>query len=287
MKTSTLNFSDRGAAAPPESFRPNWRLGAVQTAGKQHRENQTPCQDAALAGIIKARPFLIVCDGRGSSAVSHEGAQAAVKAFSRAVWKLEPLLADCLDRAKGKSAGAAWEKISSVLLRELTMEQKFLAKTHGRAARDFEFTLIGAIMGTRHFGWLQVGDSCLAVQRSNHLALVAAPQQGRYANETEFVSPCERTEAVALRGIEPTKGVLGLAAFSDGVALKLVNSATNKPAAGVGQIMDRLATGQWTSEHLQSYSLWVQYPEACFGLVGWDGEGWRAATSTRRTMFRC
>ena len=35
------------------------------------------------------------------------------------------------------------------------------------------------------------------------------------------------------------------------------------------------------------YSLWVQYPEACFGLVGWDGEGWRAATSTRRTMFRC
>lgn len=66
---------------------------------------------------------------------------------------------------------------------------------------------------------------------------------------------------VALRGIEPTKGVLGLAAFSDGVALKLVNSATNEPAAGVGQIMNRLATGQWTPEHLQSYlenPFWLQ-----------------------------
>jgi len=34
-------------------------------------------------------------------------------------------------------------------------------------------------------------------------------------------------------------------------------------------------------------SLWVEFPEACFGLEGVENEEWRADISTSRTMFRC
>jgi len=35
------------------------------------------------------------------------------------------------------------------------------------------------------------------------------------------------------------------------------------------------------------YSLWVQYPEACFGLAGWDDGEWKVATFISATMCRC
>ena len=35
------------------------------------------------------------------------------------------------------------------------------------------------------------------------------------------------------------------------------------------------------------HSLWVRYPEACFGMDWWEREGWRVVTSTRVTMCRC
>ena len=36
---------------------------------------------------------------------------------------------------------------------------------------------------------------------------------------------------------------------------------------------------------LQLYSHWVEYPEACFGLDGWEGEEWRVDTFISGTMY--
>jgi hypothetical protein len=35
------------------------------------------------------------------------------------------------------------------------------------------------------------------------------------------------------------------------------------------------------------HSRWVRYPEACFGLVGREVEGWKVATFIEVTMNRC
>ena len=35
------------------------------------------------------------------------------------------------------------------------------------------------------------------------------------------------------------------------------------------------------------YSLWVQYPEACFGFAGVENEGWKVNISTSSTMCLC
>jgi beta-galactosidase len=50
---------------------------------------------------------------------------------------------------------------------------------------------------------------------------------------------------------------------------------------------DQVEVTRRTKGGTDFYSLWVQYPEACFGFVGGENEGWKVTTSTSRTMFPC
>ncbi len=266
MPTFKLNPAvDPFAADSTKDLSCPWSHGALRTIGSEHLRRQIPCQDAALAET-NSRPFAVVCDGRGSAKLSHHGSLAGVTAIKRAVRVLEPMIADCLDCAESSTAADAWDRLAVVLLRWLMDEQLALAKTHTCPPEQFDFTLAAIIVGSKHVGWVQVGDSCLAVQRSSTVSLVAKPQRGEWAGQTEFVRPSSRTSAVALRGLIPASGVTGLVAFSDGVAAKLVNALTEEPAPGIGQILDRLASASWSDEQLQAYL------EKPFWLEGGDDD---------------
>ena len=65
----------------PAPIRPRWSALAASIPGSGHIRRALPCQDASRA-ILSPRPALIVCDGRGSATHSHDGAHAAIDAFS-------------------------------------------------------------------------------------------------------------------------------------------------------------------------------------------------------------
>ncbi len=231
-----------------------WQAGAATTAGQRHGRDGRPCQDAARASG-GPRPYVIVCDGRGSSPLSQHGAAAALDVLDNTLWSIEPLLARCLDSLDPGDplAAAGWRDAAHVLLRALMREQEALARRHGAAAADFEFTLSAAIVGRRGLGVVQVGDSCVVLQRGRDSALAARPQTGEYAGETYFVTPDPALIARAETPLLSADNITGILCMSDGVSCRWLHHRTLEPAPGVSQVLERLATGAWTEAQVQDY----------------------------------
>ena len=231
-----------------------WGAGSAVAIGQRHVEQGRPCQDAVRASV-GLHPFVMVCDGRGSSALSQHGSSAATVVVEGVLWCAEPLLQRCLDHLGPEDpfALAGWKDVSQLLLRSLIQAQEGLAREHGVSAAEFEFTLSLAVVGRRGLGVLQVGDSCLVLNRDGHATLAASPQTGAFAGETNFVSPTETDFRRAEMQILPVEQLTGIVGFSDGVSGKWLHHQTREVAPGVNQILDRLATGAWDENRVREY----------------------------------
>lgn len=231
-----------------------WRSGTATATGQRHVDQGRPCQDAARAAV-GLRPFVMVCDGRGSSAHSQHGSKSATIVVERMLWSAEPLLARCLDHLGPKDpfAIAGWRDLSLLLLRSLQQAQEGLAREHGVRATEYEFTLSLGVVGRRGLGVLQIGDSCLVLNRDGQTTLAASPQVGSFAGETNFVSPAETDFGMAELQLLPAEQISGIVGFSDGVSGKWIHHQTLGVAHGVTQILERLATGEWDESRLDAY----------------------------------
>ena len=97
-----------------------------------------------------------------------------------------------------------------------------LASLHRRPVTDFRSTLLVAVGGRSHWLWSRVGDGALVVERDGALKLLGETGKGEFANQTVFLGRELRPEQVQW-GLEPTLGMTGLAAMTDGAAERLVS----------------------------------------------------------------
>ena len=66
-----------------------WRVYAAAAIGSSHIEAGTPCQDAFAHTVAKDTLIGVVCDGAGSQALSHIGAQAVSSGVVARLQQLE------------------------------------------------------------------------------------------------------------------------------------------------------------------------------------------------------
>jgi len=229
----------------------NWSAAAACTAGAKHRRAGTPCQDACAAGS-EPFPYLIVCDGRGSSAESHLGSAAAVEALERALIGARGLFSRLLGGDDSTLTQILAPAAAELLYDTAAAVQKELSAIHELPAKSFEFTLLICVVGRARGFCLQVGDGALVIEDADGLRLLMTPQRGEFANITRFVqaaSTCEQSDWALFA----TYGLRSLAGLTDGTADKMIECATGAPTPGFRQMWSMLRGAELSSTDIETF----------------------------------
>ena len=232
----------------PEFCLPNqqWEALYEAVAGLSHRDARPPlpCQDAAIVAA-SPRPWVMVADGAGSSAVSEIGSQAVVTGLGRLASTLEKQLSSLLDDPQAitdetaRAQGLLFVKHAKGILDDL-------ATQHRRPQKDFRCTLLFAIQGKAHLLWVKIGDGALVVEQLRkdqgqlhpELRTLGEVGKGEFANQTTFIDDHLQPSDVQV-GIEPSHNLTGFAAMSDGAADRLVaNDGTQVSSQVSGWLHD-------------------------------------------------
>ena len=146
------------------------------------RATAASCADLSGASTLVA----VVSDGAGSAERSHVGADLACSCLVETIKALIGSGGRTVDVTRGFVV--AW-------LEAFRRTIAAYAEAEARPVRDFACTVVAAVIGDDASAFLQVGDGAIvlscAAEPADH-AYVFWPQEGEYANQTNFA-----TEAVA------------------------------------------------------------------------------------------
>ena len=242
-----------------------WSGVAVSVIGNDHIKRELPLQDASAA-IHSPRPAAVVCDGAGSAAMSHDGANAAVRAFRIAVAALEPLLGDCLDseRTPWGFADDLWRYAAGWICRALVAAKDEAARSGTGNPGDYEFTFAATVVGRLRTGFIQVGDGAICVcTRGGRCDLAFKPEKGRFANMTTFLDGKVVEKSGYMTRVMPTADVEGVLVMSDGPAVNMLDLMSMRPAPIVAQMVADYRNGESDRGDLLNYltgSQWTRDP---------------------------
>nr|WP_233094056.1 protein phosphatase 2C domain-containing protein [Azotobacter chroococcum] len=209
-------------------------------------------QDAALAGS-DPRPWLLLADGAGSSAVSELGARGVVSGLNCLLHTLDRQVATLLD-AEQTPAPEEGRRLALLLVKHARGLLADLAAEHRRPLKDFRCTLLLAIPGQRHLLWLKIGDGALVIERTQAAAAPGREQpagletlgragKGEFANQTTFVDEQLQPDDVQ-SGLLSMEGIGGVALMSDGAADRLVSRDGRQVSGQLGQWFQALREGR-------------------------------------------
>jgi hypothetical protein len=205
-----------------------WRTAYASVVGTSHSATGVECQDAGRCAVIQdsqGSDVLVaaVSDGAGTAPCSARGAALTVNAF--------------LDAASAEVSLAAGDLaffdhgFASRWLAGVRAEISLLAAAEGRSPKDYACTFLGAVVGNRAAGYVQIGDGAIVVLDgpSSQPRCVFWPQHGEFANSTFFVTQDGADEVLLLARSTCAEGesaVLEVAMFSDGLERLVLNFAT-------------------------------------------------------------
>jgi hypothetical protein len=231
----------------PSEYR-GWLAAAASIPGRSHIRAGIPCQDATAAGV-SPRPYLIVCDGRGSANHSDIGANAAVEAIVAQLDNAAELFGEVLDADDDDEAESHLSRLARLIYRTAAQEQRRQASQLGTSPESFEHTLLVVVCGSKRFLYIQVGDGGIVMQRTDgSLQVLSEPARGEFANTTFFVTCCRPT--TWRHRLVQMDGISGFMAFSDGTAEKLITAVDNTAASAVRQILGQTALGRFGREEI-------------------------------------
>lgn len=183
-----------------------WQVVAAAVIGTSHVAANQPCQDAVAWQQHDGWLFAAVCDGAGSAAHSHIGAQHMAEGVTSALTACVAALADA-DQAQ---ASAVLQQVIGQQRQQL----QALAKRDNTAINDYACTLVGAYINADG-GWLfHIGDGVAVAEFADAPACISWPENGEYANETVFVSSEQWSKHLRLTRVPAAPTVLAL--MSDG-----------------------------------------------------------------------
>ena len=191
-----------------------WKYDFASVVGTFHLKSQSPCQDASRVEVVwdaSGSEVLIAAasDGAGSAALSQLGAKLACDLF--------------VDEVKAHIAGGDTRAVlSDNFISDWIGKFRRLAAgwSGGGSTRiqDFACTLLAAVVWRDRALYFQLGDGAIVESRReepDQYAVVCWPQQGEYANMTNFLTDADAAEKVFC---ELKPGVIDeVAIFTDGI----------------------------------------------------------------------
>jgi hypothetical protein len=176
-----------------------WRYAVAVSTGSGHRAAGLPCQDRAVAELVRDRRgeqvlVAAVSDGAGSAERADAGAACATSAFlacATAALRTQPL------RAITATDAASWILGARKAVEALAAEE--MAKPG-----DYACTLLGAVVGRRAAVFAQIGDGAILAHDalSEGWSFVFWPQRGEFANTTSFLTDAHALSRVETRAVE-------------------------------------------------------------------------------------
>lgn len=201
---------------------PPWRVVAASVTGTAHRFNAQGGQDRFGVGEIRqcnGEPVLVaaVSDGAGSAPRSAEGAATAVDAFRDSVFAY-------LQHRDLARAGDAEIRDWLMAARAAVLNR---ASAEGEPARAYACTLLGAVIGSSHTLFVQIGDGVIGfkISRDGHWHTPIGPQRGEYRNETFFITDDDALVKAAHFRIQKSVALLVLS--TDGLEDLYMDRATS------------------------------------------------------------
>lgn len=186
-----------------------WKIIAASVEGTSHREKNAPCQDSfswRKIGFGEEILIVVASDGAGSALKGGEGARLAcqtilqeARALTEASFSIQRL---------DHTQIVDW-------IRLLNAQFKILAEKENLKKEDFACTLLLAIIQAETAFFLQIGDGAIVYDRDGEYRLFTVPQQGEYANSTNFVTDEDALDVLKFEKIEAP--IEELAIFTDGL----------------------------------------------------------------------
>lgn len=188
-----------------------WYPVAASVTGESHRERGIGCQDASEYVVLEDTLIVALADGAGCAEQGAVGAGLAARVAVEALLRQPGRLLEQPERRLRKALRAARGAVAGT------------ASRHGDPIESYATTLMLALVSDEKGCFLHLGDGAIVgTAPEMGPVLISAPQQGRFANETWFI-----TSEVALRKARycETGPLNYLAMFTDGLQDLLLDSA--------------------------------------------------------------
>ena len=191
-----------------------WKYGFASVAGTFHVKSSTPCQDASRVEVVRDAGgaeilIAVASDGAGSATQAQRGSALACDLFidevrSQIEWgNTRALLSDNFIAnwlAKFRGIATGWSGPESARI------------------NDFASTLLAAVVWNDRAIYFQIGDGAIVESRRDDpdpYTVVCWPQQGEYANMTNFLTDDDAEKKVVR---EARSGAIDeIAIFTDGI----------------------------------------------------------------------
>jgi hypothetical protein len=191
-----------------------WKYGFASVAGTSHVKASLPVQDVSRAEVI--------FDARGEEvlvAVASDGTGSAPHAQLGAALACDLLMSEVRTHFAG---AGSWQQLADGFIGSwIEKFQESVISASGQAQSklsDFACTLLAAVIGRECAVYFQLGDGAMVVtdrDEPDRYAVVCWPQQGEYANTTNFLTDADAAEKVFC---ELRQGAVDEAAlFTDGL----------------------------------------------------------------------
>lgn len=201
-----------------------WKFVGKSAIGTRHEKNKNSCQDACKCQYLSGGELVIaVADGAGSALLSKQGAtqavDVAVKYLRTAAARYKPNTSD-----DWKSIVAySFEVARGQLIWHATSQAKMLKNYH---------TTLQVIVASD--GWTIsaiVGDgTAVGLKNDNSLIRLMNPQQGEYANATNFITSDFAPGKIAIQVFQ--EPLVGIAVLTDGLLTLALDEKDNTPYPG-------------------------------------------------------
>jgi Protein phosphatase 2C len=161
-----------------------WRVAQASVIGTSHQVSGLPCQDSSGHRIINVadHTYLIaaVSDGAGSASYSDQGSRYACETVIA--------LIDSFIR-EGATLDQLTRTVAVNWILQVAEGIKQIAEECGRAGREYDCTLLVAVVASEQAVFFQVGDGAIVTtdQSGEGWMWVFWPQHGEFLNSTNFV----------------------------------------------------------------------------------------------------
>jgi hypothetical protein len=200
-----------------------WKYVFSSVAGSYHDRTSLPGQDACGVEVIfdtggNEVLIAVASDGAGTAIKGHIGSRIACDLFIEEVKSHFARSRDCVQLADGfiEDWIVKFQHLISVSSNESSLDPQ-----------DFACTLLASVVGSNHAAFFQIGDGAIVASHSEErdsYQCVCWPQQGEYANTTNFLTDAGAEEKI-FRKLQ-SGSIDEVAIFTDGIQSLVLNYHT-------------------------------------------------------------
>jgi hypothetical protein len=192
-----------------------WKYSFASVAGTYHLKSSTPCQDASRVEVVRGLDgseilIAVASDGAGSAALAQLGSKLACDLF---VGEVKSHIEG------GNTLALSSEGFIGNWIGKFRQSAAGLSGGGSGRIQDFACTLLAAVIWPDRGGiYFQLGDGAIVESRSeepDQYTPVCWPQQGEYANMTNFLTDDDAAEKVFC-GLT-SDAIAEVALFTDGL----------------------------------------------------------------------